>query len=123
MKIKKIQMDALSEKHCVPCQGGILPMKRQEINGYLRDLNGWHVIENHHIRKVYTFADFNSSLAFVNKVGMLAEEENHHPNICFTWGKVEITIWTHKINGLHENDFILAAKTEKIYNTSLDAGN
>jgi len=107
-------MSNLSKKKCTPCRGGIPPLAEGEINQHLTRLKGWSVVDNHHLLKVLTFPDFKSALAFVNQVGEIAEEENHHPNINFTWGKVEISIWTHKIDGLHENDFILAAKIDTI---------
>ncbi|RZT95396.1 pterin-4-alpha-carbinolamine dehydratase [Ancylomarina subtilis] len=107
-------MNHLSKKKCTPCQGGIPPLGETEINPYLIRLANWQVIEQHHLLKSFTFPDFKSALAFVNQIGVLAEEENHHPNINFTWGKVEVSIWTHKIDGLHENDFILAAKIDRL---------
>jgi len=107
-------MNDLTNKKCVPCQGGVPSLTEVKINNYLRKVKEWSVIDNHHLEKSFTFIDFKSSLSFVNKVGELAEQENHHPDICFTWGKVVITIWTHKINGIHENDFILASKIDKI---------
>lgn len=107
-------MSSLTKKKCVPCEGGIPPLVEGEIEKNLSEIKEWHAIDNHHIEKETTFPDFKSALSFVNKVGELAERENHHPNICFTWGKVEITIFTHKINGLHENDFILAAKIDEL---------
>ncbi len=110
-------MTNLSKKKCSPCQGGILPLKENEIIQHLVNLQAWQVVSNHHLLKLFTFSDFKSALAFVNRVGEISEEENHHPNINFTWGKVEISIWTHKIDGLHENDFILAAKIDTIKNS------
>jgi 4a-hydroxytetrahydrobiopterin dehydratase len=107
-------MNDLLKKNCVACQGGIPALKEGEIKIYLSEIKDWHVIDNHHIEKTFEFPDFASALSFVNKVGALAEQEGHHPNISFTWGKVEISIWTHKINGLHENDFILAAKVDTL---------
>lgn len=107
-------MSDLINKNCVPCRGGIPPLNKDEINVFLGDIQDWKVIDNHHILKTFSFPDFISALSFVNKVGTLAEKEAHHPNICFTWGSVEISIWTHKINGLHENDFILAFKIEEL---------
>ena len=109
-------MSNLADKQCVPCQGGIPPMKEEEISKYLKKVKNWEVIENHQIKKKFKFKDFKSALKFVNEVGEIAEEEDHHPNICFTWGEVIIEIYTHKIDGLHENDFILASKIDGIKN-------
>jgi len=109
-------MENLSNKKCVPCQGGIPKLTGEQAKIYLVELNEWLLINDHHIEKTYQFPDFKSALQFVNLVGEIAEDENHHPNINFTWGKVEISIWTHKIDGLHENDFILAAKIDSIVN-------
>jgi len=77
-------------------------------------LDGWEVIDQHHLRKTLKFTDFREALEFVNRVGKLAEEQGHHPDICFGWGRAEITIWTHKIDGLTESDFILAAKIDQL---------
>ena len=107
-------MNDLINKNCVPCQGGIPPLTAEEIKHYLHKVKDWHVIDNHHLEKTFVFPNFKSALSFVNKVGELAEQEMHHPNICFTWGKVDITIWTHKINGLHDNDFIMASKFDEL---------
>ena len=105
----------LYEKKCVPCEGGIPPLKGEEIEKYKKELHPeWEVEEEHHLKRIFRFKNFQEALEFVNKVGKIAEEENHHPNICFTWGWVEIKIYTHKINGLHENDFILASKIDRI---------
>ena len=89
-------------------------MSADEIEKILPALKGWEVIDGHHLRKEYKFKDFRAALAFVNEIGELAEAQGHHPDICFGWGHVEITIWTHKINGLTESDFILAAKIERL---------
>ncbi|HSB28479.1 MAG TPA: 4a-hydroxytetrahydrobiopterin dehydratase [Pyrinomonadaceae bacterium] len=107
-------MSELSSKQCVPCRGGVPALKGDEITPLLNQLNGWEVIEEHHLTKTYRFANFRESLSFVNRVGELAEEQGHHPDICFGWGQAEITIWTHKINGLTESDFILAAKIDEV---------
>lgn len=107
-------MNFLDKKNCVPCRGGIPPLTKDEIKVYLSEVNHWEVVDSHHLKKVFEFPDFKSTLFLVNKISDLAELENHHPNICFTWGRVEITIWTHKINGLHENDFILASKIDSL---------
>ena len=100
----------LAEKRCVPCRGGVPPLNREQIDKLLPQVAGWEVVEQHHLTRTYTFPDFVSALAFVNRVGEIAEQEGHHPDIYLSWGKVEIRIWTHKIKGLTESDFILAAK-------------
>ena len=87
-------------------------MAADEINKLLPELHGWEVVNQHHLKKSYRFKDFQESLEFVNRVGALAEEQGHHPDIYFGWGNAEITIWTHKIDGLTESDFILAAKID-----------
>ena|SRR3989442_16036657 len=106
-------MTELAERQCVPCRGGVPPMKGEEIHKLLGQLSGWQAMKEHHLRKEYRFKDFREALAFVNQIGVLAEAEGHHPDICFGWGKVEVTIWTHKIDGLTESDFVLAAKINK----------
>jgi 4a-hydroxytetrahydrobiopterin dehydratase len=107
-------MAGLTERKCVPCQGGTPPLSAVEIAPLARELDGWDVIENHHLMKNYTFDDFGAALEFVNRVGTLAEDEGHHPDIYLTWGKVGIQLWTHKIDGLTESDFILAAKIDRL---------
>ena len=108
-------MSELAQKHCVPCQGGIPPLKGEEIRELHRQLEGdWNVIDEHHLEKEFSFDDFASALEFTNRVGAIAETEGHHPDIHLAWGKVRVTIWTHKIDGLTESDFILAAKIEEI---------
>jgi 4a-hydroxytetrahydrobiopterin dehydratase len=90
------------------------PLEADAIAGFLKELSGWEVVEQHHLEKGYAFDDFAQALAFVNRVGELAEAEGHHPDIYLTWGKVRIQIWTHKIDGLTESDFILAAKIDEL---------
>lgn len=107
-------MMELATKHCVPCRGGVPSLRGEELEKLHAQVPEWGVIQEHHLRRVFNFPDFVSALAFVNKVGEVAEQEGHHPDIFLTWGKVEITIWTHKIDGLTESDFILAAKIDKI---------
>ncbi|HKV33148.1 MAG TPA: 4a-hydroxytetrahydrobiopterin dehydratase [Pyrinomonadaceae bacterium] len=107
-------MSELSSKQCVPCRGGVPPLQGEEIQRLLSQLNDWEVVREHHLKKNYSFSNFAEALKFVNRVGELAEEQGHHPDICFGWGKVEVTIWTHKIDGLTESDFILAAKIDKL---------
>jgi 4a-hydroxytetrahydrobiopterin dehydratase len=107
-------MSELARRECVPCRGVVPPMKGDEIIRLLKELEGWQVIEVHHLHKSYKFKNFREALAFVNRLGQLAEEQGHHPNICFGWGRAEVTIWTHKIDGLTESDFILAAKIDEL---------
>lgn len=107
-------MSDLANRQCVPCRGGVPPLDETEISRLLPNLESWEVISGHHLRKQYKFSDYAESLAFVNRVSALAEEQGHHPDICFGWGQAELTIWTHKINGLTESDFILAAKIDRL---------
>jgi 4a-hydroxytetrahydrobiopterin dehydratase len=107
-------MNELASRDCVPCRGGVPPLRGVEIANLIRELAGWEVIEEHHLRKTFEFKNFRESLAMVNRVGELAEAQGHHPDICFGWGRAEITIWTHKIDGLTESDFILAAKIDAL---------
>jgi 4a-hydroxytetrahydrobiopterin dehydratase len=107
-------MTELASKTCVPCKGGTPPLKGEELNELRRQVPEWEVIEEHHLRRTFRFKNFREALVFVNKVGELAEEQGHHPDISFGWGRVEVTIWTHKIDGLTESDFIFAAKVDTL---------
>ena len=107
-------MSELASKQCVPCRGGVPPLQGEEITRLLDQLSGWEVVSGHHLKKDYKFSDFAETLKFVNRVGELAEAQGHHPDFCFGWGKAEVTIWTHKIDGLTESDFILAAKIDEL---------
>jgi len=110
------QTCSLLGKKCVSCQGGVPPLKGEELRKLQEQLGGnWQVVNEHHLEKTFRFKNFKEALAFVNRVGQLAEAEGHHPNISFTWGRVTIQSWTHKIDGLHENDFILAAKVDQCF--------
>lgn len=107
--------EPLVDRSCEPCEGGVPPMGEPEVRSLLAELDaGWEVEEGHHLRKTFEFDDFQGALAFVNRVGQLAEDEGHHPVIHFTWGEATLEIWTHAIGGLSENDFILAAKIEEL---------
>jgi 4a-hydroxytetrahydrobiopterin dehydratase len=104
----------LSKKECVPCKGGVPPLKGDALTELLTQLgHGWEVVKEHHLEKTFAFPDFQTALDFTNKVGAIAEREGHHPDIHLAWGKARVVIWTHKIDGLTESDFVLAAKIEK----------
>ena len=107
-------MSQLAEKRCIPCRGGIPPLTAEEIKPLLDQLEGWSVVDNHHLQKLVQFPDFQTALDFTNQVGAVAEAEDHHPDIYLAWGKVELTLWTHKIDGLTESDFVMAAKIDRI---------
>lgn len=107
----------LADKTCIPCRGGTPSLKGHDlasIHQQLSDPSRWRIVTEHHIVRAYKFPDFKSALAFVNKIGEVAESQGHHPDILLGWGKVEITIWTHAVDGLTESDFILAAKIDQL---------
>lgn len=107
--------DQLADKQCVPCRGGVSPLKGKELENLHKDVLLWTVTNQHHIHREFKFPNFVEALAFVNKVGALAEEQGHHPDILLAWGKAEVTLWTHKIDGLTESDFIMAAKIDRLH--------
>ena len=102
----------LANKQCVPCRGGTPPLSGDAVNDLLRKLDGWAVEQEYHLTRAFTLQDFAKSLAFVNRIGGIAEQQNHHPDIYLAWGKVRVDVWTHKIKGLTESDFIFAAKVD-----------
>lgn len=107
-------MNDLAAKECVPCKGGVPPLAGKELEDLQNQLGGeWRVADEHHLEKDYSFPNFAEALAFTNRVGEIAERQGHHPDIYLAWGKVKITIWTHKINGLTESDFVFAAKADQ----------
>lgn len=114
-------MSNLAERRCVPCRGGVPPLTGDALLPFKEQLPFWKVIEEHHITKTFLFPDFKAGLDFVNRVGALAEEQGHHPDLCLRWGQVDVTIYTHKINGLTESDFILAAKIDRLFYSSNSA--
>lgn len=108
-------MTDLAEKQCVPCKGGVPPLKGEPLERLAVQLGGgWNVIDAHHLEKEFRFKNFREALEFTNRVGELAEQQGHHPDIYLAWGKARVTIWTHKIDGLTESDFVLAAKIDRL---------
>lgn len=105
----------LADEKCIPCRGGVPALKGEELSALARELGGgWNVAEEHHLEKTFTFGDFAQALSFTNAIGAIAEREGHHPDIYLAWGKVRVTIWTHKVDGLTRSDFVLAAKIDSI---------
>jgi len=102
----------LAEKTCVPCRGGVPPLTAKEIGPLSAQVDNWTVVNNHHIEKDFKFPDFKTALQFTVRIGVIAEEQKHHPDIYLAWGKVQVKIWTHKIDGLTVSDFILAARID-----------
>ena len=110
---RKEIMSDLSQKECVPCKGGVPPLKGAELARLSGQLAAaWRVVSEHHLECEFKFPDFRHALAFTNQVGQVAESQNHHPDIYLAWGKVKLTLWTHKIDGLTESDFVFAAKVD-----------
>jgi len=105
---------SLAEKHCIPCRGGVPPLAGEALDKLKSQVNGWEVVNGHHLKKSYAFPDFLKALEFVNRAGAIAEQEGHHPDLHLSWGNVGVEIWTHKIDGLTESDFILAAKIDAV---------
>lgn len=114
-------MEDLSKKKCVACRAGTPPLAGEALKAYMSQLHGWVLIEGQKIEKIYAFKNFRSALDFGVSIGQIAEEEQHHPDITISWGKVKVTLWTHKIKGLSEADFILAAKCDKCFDEKTTA--
>ena len=107
-------MMELADKKCVPCTGGTPALKGEALKKLQQEVPQWTVVDEHHLTRQFRFSDFRQALAFVNQVGEIAETEGHHPDILLGWGKAEITLWTHAVNGLTESDFIVAAKIDRL---------
>jgi len=105
--------EQLADKKCVPCRGGVPALKGRALEKLHQQVPNWKVENEHHLHREFSFPDFRQALAFVNRVGEIAEQEGHHPDILLAWGKAAITLWTHKIDGLTESDFIMAAKIDR----------
>jgi len=108
-------MSELAARQCVPCRGGVPPLKGAALEDLHTQLGGnWRVVDEHHLEKEYRVKDFREALDFTIRVGELAEQQDHHPDIYLAWGKVKLTLWTHKIDGLTESDFVFAAKADRL---------
>ncbi len=111
-------MEKLESRHCTPCREGAPPLSPGENYLFSQNIHGWTNVADHHLEKEYVFRDFKTALAYVNRIGDIAESEGHHPDLMLSWGRVTVRLFTHKIDGLHENDFILAAKIDEAYDKS-----
>jgi 4a-hydroxytetrahydrobiopterin dehydratase len=108
-------MSDLAQKQCVACKGGVPPLAGNDLALLKEQLDtGWRIVNEHHLEREFKFPDFRLALEFTNRVGALAEAQNHHPDIYLAWGKVKLTLWTHKIDGLTESDFVFAAKVDQL---------
>jgi 4a-hydroxytetrahydrobiopterin dehydratase len=107
-------MTDLAHKRCVPCRGGTPPLSGEGIKQLQPQVPAWEVVDEHHLRRRFDFPDFATALAFVDRIGEIAEQEGHHPDVQLSYGRVVVEIWTHKIDGLTESDFILAAKIDRL---------
>jgi 4a-hydroxytetrahydrobiopterin dehydratase len=106
---------SLADQHCIPCRGGVPPLPRERIDELLQELEpGWTLNDDGHLLRSFEFPDFARALAFANRVGEVAEAEQHHPDLHVAWGRCEVEIWTHKISGLTDSDFYLAAKVDRV---------
>lgn len=108
-------MSKLADQHCVPCRGGVPALRGDALVPLAAQVPDWKIVDEHHLVKTFLFPDFRQALDLVNRIGEVAEAEGHHPDLCLSWGKVEAQIYTHKIKGLTESDFVLAAKIDRTY--------
>jgi 4a-hydroxytetrahydrobiopterin dehydratase len=105
----------LADQQCIPCRGGVPPLTKNRVTALLKELGGgWNVNADGHLERAYDFKDFRGALGFANSVGEIAEEQGHHPDLYVRWGQCRVEIWTHKISGLTESDFYLAAKISRL---------
>lgn len=108
----------LAKNKCEPCKGGVPPLAGDELKHYVNELGSdWNCVDGHHLEKVYKVDGFGPAVTFANKVAEIADEQDHHPEICFTWGTIKVSIYTHKIDGLTPSDFYFAAKCEEAFKT------
>lgn len=111
-------MSELASKQCIPCTIGTPPLRGEELKEFHRQLDiGWQVVDEHHIQREFNFKNFRQALDFTNQIGELAEAQGHHPDIYLSWGKVRLVVYTHKIDGLSESDFVFAAKVDLMNKT------
>jgi 4a-hydroxytetrahydrobiopterin dehydratase len=110
--------ERLADKKCVPCTGGVPALKGAALVTLHQQIPDWQIANEHDLHREFRFPDFKQALAFVNRVGEVAEQEGHHPDILLAWGKVGVTLWTHKVDGLTESDFIMAAKIDRLSATN-----
>ncbi len=109
-------MSELAGRECIPCKGGVPPLKGEELRTIHEELgHDWQVVDGHHLEKEYKFKNFQEALDFTSRVGEVAEAQGHHPDIYLSWGKVKLAVWTHKIDGLTESDFVFAAKADRVF--------
>ncbi len=112
---------SLAQRECVPCRGDVPPLPRQRVEELLKELDGWTVEQGHRLTRTFRFSDFAGALAFANRVGAIAEDQNHHPDLHVAWGQLRVEVWTHKIKGLTESDFVFAAKVDRAWREASDA--
>jgi 4a-hydroxytetrahydrobiopterin dehydratase len=105
----------------VPCRGGVPPLDAKAVAELLKQVDAWQLVGNHHLSKTYKLVDYRQALAFVNRIAAMAEEQNHHPDLYLAWGRVRVDVWTHKVEGLTESDFIFAAKCDALRPANADA--
>lgn len=109
-----MRASSLKEKTCIPCHAGTKPLGPSEIEQLQEHVDRWAVVDNHHLRRVFRFIDFAQAMEFARRVGYLSDEQGHHPEITIAWGRVDVRVWTHLINGLTMSDFVLAAKIDAL---------
>jgi 4a-hydroxytetrahydrobiopterin dehydratase len=107
-------MTDLADRTCVPCRGGVPPLAGRDLETLARQVSGWEVVGEHHLKREFQFENFREALEFVNRIGEVAEDQGHHPDVSFGWGRAEVVIFTHAIDALTESDFILAAKIDRL---------
>ncbi len=115
-------MSKLALRRCEPCRSGVPPLGDSEIQPLREQLHAdWEIVEGHHLRREFRFPNFRQALGYTNRVGEMAEEQGHHPDLYLAWGKVRVEIWTHKIDGLHEADFVFAARCDALLESGPEA--